>query len=494
MIAQSGLERTMRILGASWRYASTAGIAGLSTLFILVGGCSLAPPHQPIAPDALMASTYKLDQQAAAKQAAQLDWHQFFGDPRLRELIGIALENNRNLRLTMQRVEEARALYGIQRSAELPHIGAEATDSRARTPADLSVTGHSTTASRYQVAFGLSSWELDFWGRVGNLKEAALESYLATDEARRAVQISLVAQLANAYLVRCELDERLDIAKQTLATREEAYRIMHRRFEVGAASKLDATQAELLLNQARAELAIVQRYREQSHNALTLLTGKPIDDAAQPLSGIEAGFAESVAPGLPSDLLINRPDILAAEHRLKAAHANVGAARAAFFPRITLTGNLGTASASLDGLFGADSKTWSFLPSISLPIFDAGLNQANLDLAEARRHAAVADYELTVQGAFREVADALADRRWLAEQVTVQQATLLVQTERARLSNLRYQSGAAAYLQVLDAERDRFAAEQALVQTRRALLASTVNLYAALGGGGPSEFRGNNNE
>jgi multidrug efflux system outer membrane protein len=225
------------------------------------------------------------------------------------------------------------------------------------------------------------------------------------------------------------------------------------------------------------------RQRDQNLNALTLLVGAPIIFETQTLSMIEPGFVQEISAGLPSDLLMNRPDILAAEHRLKAANANIGAARAAFFPRIMLTGNLGTASIALSGLFGADSGIWSFAPSITLPIFDGGRNRANLDVSEARRNLAVADYERTIQVAFREVADALADRRRLAEQVAAQQATLTAQTERTRLAGLRYQNGAAPYLEVLDAERDRFSAEQALVQLRRALLTSSVNLYAALGGG-----------
>lgn len=415
----------------------------------------------------------------------KLGWSQFFGDARLLELLTLAMENNRSPRVAMQRVEEARAVYGIQRADQLPSISAGAMGSRSRVPADLSITGRPLISSQYQATLNLSTWELDFWGRVRNLKDAALESYLASEEARRAVQISLMAQVANSYLLERELDERLATARQALSSRGESYRIMKRRYEVGSASKLDATQSEILLNQTRSELTILERQREQNHNALTLLAGIPLAIQSRPLSQIETGFVHDIAPGLPSDLLLNRPDVLAAEHRLKASHANIGAARAAFFPRIVLTGSLRSASSELEGVFGAGSGVWSFIPSLSIPIFDAGRNQANLDLTEARRNVAVADYEQTVQGAFREVADALADRRWIARQVAVQQATVATQIERPRLAHLRYQSGAASYLEVLDAERDRFAAEQALVQTRRALLASAVNLYAALGGGVP---------
>lgn len=446
-------------------------------------GCTtLAPGHErPIPP---LAAAFPNADTTKPSTIPAPGWTQFFGDERLRTLIATAVGHNRDLLRAAHRVEEARALYGIQRADQLPTIGAAASASRSRTPADLSFTGGAVVSSQYQATLALSSWELDFWGRVASLGEAALETYLASEEARRAVLVSLVAQVANSYLYQCELDERLAIARQTLASREESYRIANRRHQVGAASKLDASQAEILLNQARAELTVLRRLRAQNNNALTLLAGMPLGDGdAVPLSRVEAGFLRDIAPGLPSDLLLGRPDVRGAEHRLKAANASIGAARAAFFPRIALTGSLGSASAELDGLFDPGSRAWNFLPSLSLPLFDGGRNRANLDLAEARRNIAVADYERTVQGAFREVADALAERRWLGEQLATQRATLAAQNERARLARLRYDNGAAAYLEVLDAERDRFAAEQALVQTRRALLASGVSLYAALGGG-----------
>ncbi|MDD5366653.1 MAG: efflux transporter outer membrane subunit [Gallionellaceae bacterium] len=463
---------------------SVRRLAGNAALLIALSGCSLIEPY--VRPTPPVAERFENANVAATQESpavAPIAWNQFFGDPGLCGLLAQAEANNRGLRIAMQRVAEARALYGIQRAEQLPGIGLGAYGSRGRVPADLSITGRSYVAAQYQATLNLSAWELDFWGRVRNLKDAALEAYLASDEARRAVQVALVAQVANTYLAERELDERVAIARRTVATREEAHRILARRYEVGSASRLDAAQAEILLNQARAELTVLARLREQNHNALVLLVGTPLAPAERPLSQVEAGFVRELATGLTSNVLHDRPDVLAAEHRLKAAHANIGAARAAFFPRITLTAGLGSASAELEGLFGSGSQVWSFLPSLSLPIFDAGRTRANLDLAEVRRNAAVADYEQVIQGAFREVADALAERRWLAEQIDVQRASLAAQTERARLADLRYRNGAASYLEVLDAERDRFAAEQALVQTRRALLASAVNLYAALGGG-----------
>jgi len=454
-----------------------------------LAGCSMAPSYErPSSPTAEVYPKGDGKTTEAVLGVRQLGWRGFFNDARLRELIAQALLNNRDLRIAMERVKEARGLYGIQRADQLPNISGDAMAARARVPSDLSPTGRSITSGEYTATLNLSAWELDFWGRVRNLTEAALESYLATEEAQRAVVISLIEEVANAYLRERELDERVDIAQQTLATREESYRITKRRYEMGTASKLDAVEAETLLNQARADLPLLQRQRDQNHNALTLLVGVPVvSGGTEPLSRIEPGFVREISAGLPSDLLLNRPDILAAEHRLKAANANIGAARAAFFPRIVLTGGLGTASAELSGLFGAGSGFWSFAPSLTLPIFQGGRNLANLDVSEARRNLAVAEYERTIQVAFREVADALADRHWLAEQVAAQQATVAAQVERARLAGLRYERGVAPYLEFLDAERDRFVAEQALVQARRLLLSSSVTLYAALGGGTGTE-------
>jgi len=454
-------------------------------LLSVFAGCSLAPVYErPVLPTA---ETYPGGHGAAAQQAgptvARPGWRDYFTDEILRECIALALENNRDLRIAIQRVEEARSAYGIRRADQFPNVGAGAAAERSRVPRDLSFTGQPYTSNQYRATLNLSAWELDFWGRVRSLSEAALESFLATAEARRAVEISLVAEVANSYLLERELDELIDIAQATLASRKESYRIMSRRHEVGAGSKLDAVQASTLYSQAQAELAGLERRRELNRNALTLLIGAPVELDSRSLSRVEPGFVRDIPVGLPSDLLLSRPDVIAAEHRLRSAHANIGAARAAFFPRIALTGSVGTASDELSGLFGSGNRVWSFGPSLTVPIFDAGRNRANLDLSEARRNIAVAEYERTIQTAFREVADALADRRWLAEQLVAQQETFAAQKERARLAELRYRSGAAPYLEVLDAERSRFQAEQGLVQARRLLLSSSVNLYAALGGG-----------
>jgi len=452
-------------------------------VFAALSACSLAPTYER--PELSTASMYPTTAAAGASAGLQAPlplWPDFFGDADLKHLIGRALDNNRDLRIALYRVGEARALYGIQRAEQFPATSAQALGSRARVPADLSLTGQPVISSEYQVTFGVSAWELDLWGRVRNLKEAALQSYFASEEARRAVELTLIAQVANSYLLGRELDERIGLAERTVKTREESLRIARRRYEVGSAGRLDAVQAETLLNQARSELTILLRLRDLNSNALTLLVGEPIAFQARTLTAVEPDFLPAVSPGLPSDLLMNRPDVLAAERRLKAASANIGAARAAFFPRISLTAGVGTASSELNNLFGAGSGVWSLTPSLVQPLFDGGRNRATLELSEARKESAVADYERTVQAAFRDVANALVERQWLGEQVRAQQATLAAQNERARLANLRYRNGAAPYLEVLDAERDRFNVEQALVQTRRALLASGVDLYAALGG------------
>ncbi|WP_198420144.1 efflux transporter outer membrane subunit [Geomonas ferrireducens] len=456
-------------------------LAAIVTAAALVG-CSLKPAYQrPALP---VPQQYPGVSDRVAAAGAPASWSVFFTDPELKHLLFLAHGNNRDLRVARAKVEEARALYGIRRADLLPAISAGAGLERSRTPADLSVTGGAMITDVFSAGLFLAAWELDFWGRLRDLKEGALETYLATEEARRAVQVSLTAQVAQSYLQERELAERVSLAEATIASREESWRIARRRYEVGSASKLDAVQAETLLNQARAELSALKRLRALNLNALGLLVGGEVHLDPLPLSTVEEGFLAEIPSGLPSELLLYRPDVIAAEHELKSANAAIGAARAAFFPAIALTGNFGTASSALSGLFTSGSGAWSFAPAISVPIFQGGRNVANLEFARAREKEAVAQYERVVQRAFREVADALAQRRWLAEQVQAQRTTLAAQTERTRLARLRYDTGAAPYLEVLDAERDRFAAQQALVQTRRAILAAGVDLYAALGGGG----------
>jgi multidrug efflux system outer membrane protein len=426
--------------------------------------------------------------------AADTGWRDYFNEPRLQNLIAQALENNRDLRIAVLRVDEARAAYGITRAERWPTVSAQAGMDRSRTPASLSPVGQRQIGNEYQMALGVTSWEIDFWGRLRSLQHAALESFLATDETRRAVTISLIAQVALSDLGLRELDERIALARRTIDSRQESFRIFSRRVEVGSTSRLDLLQVQTLLTQAQALGAQLEQTRAEQLQALTFLVGAPLE--LPPVGQLldEGPVLQDLPPGLPSDLLTQRPDIIAAEHQLKATHANIGAARAAFFPRVALTTSLGTASAELDGLFGAGSRTWSLSPSISLPLFDGGRRRSILSQTQVRRELAVANYERTVQAAFRDVADALSARRWLDEQVGLARNELTTQTERVRLSRMRYDSGATTFLEVLDAERDLLNAGQQLVQTRRALLANRVGLYAALGGGAmdfvPANVRG----
>jgi multidrug efflux system outer membrane protein len=470
-------------------YRRPCGLISLCQLAgaLVMAGCSLAPPD--VAPPLPVSSAYPADtwiQTSATSEgrtAAETPWRDYFADPSLRVLIAQALGNNRDLKSAVLRVAEDQAAYGIRRADQFPTTAVGIDGSRARIPADLSPTGRAQIGSQYQVGVGLAVWELDFWGRVRNLKDAALETYLATDEARRAITVSLVTQVADGYLALRELDERIVLARQTIASREESLRIFNRRFEVGAIARMDLVQVETLLHQAQTLAAQLEQARAAQAHALALLVGSPLPSLPKDTPFDDGAVLHDLHVGLPSALLLQRPDIIAAEHQLRAAHANIGAARAAFFPRITLTSSVGTASTALDGLFDSGSRAWRFLPSLSLPIFDGGRNRASLSLAEARRDLTVVNYEKTVQTAFREVADALSARHWLTEQVRISQATLVAQSERARLAKLRYDNGSAPYFEVLDAQRDLLAVEQQLVQTRRALLSSRVSLYAALGGG-----------
>jgi outer membrane protein, multidrug efflux system len=444
-------------------------------------GCSLAPKYER--PDAPVSTAYPAEPGQATGNAAALGWREFFPDQRLQTLIAGALDNNRDLRISALRIEEARAQYNIQSADLLPTLNASAVGLRGRTPASLSLGGNSTVNSSYQVGLSLASFELDFFGRVRSLNDAALAQYLATEEASLAVRITLVAEVAKAYLAERSFAEQYDLARKTMESRESAYKIAKQRFDVGASSALDLRQNEVLVQSARVSLLTLARQRAQATNALTLLVGKPLSDLPAEQSLSAQNIVTDIPAGLPSDLLVRRPDIRAAEQRLKAANANIGAARAAFFPRISLTAGVGTASNALSGLFDAGSRSWSFAPQLLLPIFDAGRNSATLSLAEVRNNVAVTDYERTIQIAFREVADALAARATLDEQIDAQRAVQEAQAERLKLADLRYQNGIAGSLEVLDAQRELFSAQQALIQARLLRLTNAIDLYRSLGGG-----------
>jgi multidrug efflux system outer membrane protein len=454
-----------------------------------ISGCSMAPRF--VRPDAPVASTYPTQpatEKAGGSAAAQLPasetgWRNFFPDPRLQALIGMALANNRDLRTAALRIEQARAQYNIQSADLLPNLDAVATGSRGRTPASVSPTGASVVSSNYQVGLSLASFELDFFGRVHSLSDAALASYFATEEAQRAAQISVVAEVAKAYLAERAYDEQLALAQRTLESRSNGYALSRQRFEVGASSALDLRQDEALLQSARVAQLTLARQRAQAWNALTLLVGQALTDLPPAPMVSQERIVTDIPAGLPSDLLTRRPDIRSAEQSLRAANANIGAARAAFFPRISLTAGIGTASSQLSGLFDAGSRAWSFAPQMVVPIFEAGRNSANLMLAEVGKKIEIANYEKTIQAAFREVADALVARDLLEQQIEAQNAVRNAQAERLKLAEARYQNGVASSLDVLDAQRELFSAEQDLVQTRLLRLTNAVDLYSALGGG-----------
>ncbi len=452
-------------------------------LAVLLAGCSLTPDYQrPEAP--VVAQWPQAAQDDGARQANALEWRSYFSDPRLQALIATALDYNRDMRIAVARVEEARAQFGIVRADRFPGVDAAASGTSARTPGDLSSSGNAVISRRYDVGLSLLSFELDFWGRVKSLNQAALAGYLASEEAQRALRLSLIADVANAYLTLLEMDERTALARETLETRAETRMMVGHRRDVGLAGDLDFLAADGALESARAELASLERQRAAAANALDLLVGQQ-PAALPPGRTLSAqGIVPDLATGLPAEVLLTRPDVLAAEQNLIAANANIGAARAAFLPRISLTAGLGTASNALSGLFESGSGAWNFQPVLRLPLFDAGRAAAATDLAEARKVIAVAQYEKTIQQAFREVADLLAARTHLAGQLQAQQAAEKAQSERLRLAEARYKAGISSYLEVLDAQRESYAAQQGTLQTRRAWLAAAAQLYKALGGGG----------
>ncbi|PZO90503.1 MAG: RND transporter [Sphingomonas sanxanigenens] len=458
----------------------TRKVAILLAGTLLLAGCSFAPPHvrpaQPV-PQAYPGNA------AQGSSIAHIGWSDFFRDDQLRALISAALKNNRDIRIATARVAEARAAWRIEGSALYPELNAVGAGTRGRSMINLPGLGAQAYDVKQVTAQLSASWEIDFWGRLRNLNDAARNQYLATEEARRAVATDLIAQVANGYLLEREYEEREEIARRTITSREESLRILRRRYEVGSGSKLEMTQAQALLSQAQTVLQGLEQDRETNRNELALLVGQPVE--IRPGSLGLAGSAPQIdlPAGLPSELLVYRPDIVAAEYRLRAADANIGAARAAFFPNISLTAALGTISPGLAGLFGDGSRSWSFTPTIAQPLFNAGRLSANLDVARARQVAAIADYEKTVQSAFRDVSDALVQRRQLALRIETTRTMIETLRERTRLAQLRFEYGRSAYLEVLDAQRDLFDTEQALVQLRRAHLAAAIALYAALGGG-----------
>lgn len=453
---------------------------------VLLAGCTMAPNYErPASPVADNFPAYGATATVAGTtSAADIGWREFFTDPRLQKLIEVSLQNNRDFRVASLRVEQARAQYRIQRAALLPTLNANGNGSRTRTPGDLNSSGQSILSDQFAANVGATAYELDIFGRVQSLKDRALETYLSTDAVARSTQLSLVAQVATQYLTVIQFDELYTISKQTLEAVSSSYDLRQRSYDIGTLSELDLRTSEIQVQTARVNLANYERLRKQAINTLVVLVGSdlPVDlPESRKLS--DQQIVSDLPAGVPSDLLQRRPDILAAEHTLKAANASIGAARAAFFPRITLTGSFGTASNELSGLFKNGSEAWAFAPSISVPLFAGGSNKANLDATKVGKLIEVANYEKSIQTAFREVSDALVARSTYNDQIEAQEALVNAQQRRFDISDTRYKNGVDNYLSVLLAQQDLFNAQQNLVLARFSRLANLINLYKALGGG-----------
>ena len=467
-----------------------------ATVTALIGACTLEPNyHRPAAPvPALEGGT----QGGAA--ATDIGWREFFPDPQLQQLIALALANNRDLRVAALNVESAQAQYRIQRAELFPTVNASAVEQVERLPPGvLGATGAGGAVGNsgaslapgtgrvlhfYNVGIGFTNYELDFFGRIRSLNHAALQQYFTNDETRRSAQLTLVAEVGAAYLAVLADQTLLDITRETLKSQTESYELTQRMFSAGTTTELALRQAESTVDTARASLAQYNRQLAQDRDALQLLLGAPIPDGIDVSGGLDRGTAVAeLEEGIPSDVLVKRPDVLAAEHQLLAANARIGAARAAFLPAVTLTGNFGTESTQLSGLFKGDSRAWTFSPQISVPIFAGGANVANLQATKLARDTAIAQYEKAIQTAFREVADALAARGTLDEQLEAQQALVNASSKAYQLADMRFRGGVDSYLSALDAQRTLYSAQQQLQNVRLLRLQNLVTLYKALGGG-----------
>ena len=435
---------------------------------------------------------------AGGATAADTGWREFFPDPQLQQLIALALTNNRDLRVAALNVQSAQAQYRIQRAPLFPTVSASAVEQAEEVPLSVlegefpsgAAAGGSAlptggvTVHTYNVGVGFTNYELDLFGRIRSLSHAALQQYFSSGETRRSVQLTLVAEVATAYLTVLTDQTLLDITRDTLKSQEQSYALTQKMFSGGTTTELALRQAETTVDTARANLAQYNRQLAQDRDALQLLLGAPIPDGIDFSGGLDRGeMVAELEEGIPSDVLVRRPDILAAEHQLMAANAQIGAARAAFLPAITLTGNFGTESPQLSGLFKSGSRAWTFSPQISLPIFAGGANVANLQATKLARDTAVAQYEKAIQTAFREVADALVARGTLDEQLAAQQALVTASAVAYRLADMRYRGGVDSYLSALVAQVSLYGAQQQLQTVRLTRLQNLVTLYKALGGG-----------
>jgi multidrug efflux system outer membrane protein len=455
-----------------------------------MAGCALQPVYRR--PEAPVASTFPAGAAYPASAAGsttlpatEIGWRDFLTDPRLQRLVEIALANNRDLRVAALTVQQVQAQYRIQSASLLPQVGAFADGSASRSPSGSSGGRSGGGGVSHSYSAGVSaSWELDFFGRLQSLKDDALQQYLASAEAKKAFEILLVSQVADQYLTTLAYDELLAVTARTLATAQASYQLTALQLQNGTGTELALRQAQTVVEQATASHAAQVRGRAQAENALVLLIGQPMPadlPAAVPLSS--QTILADIPAGLPSDLLTRRPDVMQAEAMLRGANANIGAARAAFFPSINLTGNLGSASAALGGLFGVGSLAWSFLPSITMPIFQAGRLQANLDVATLQKDINVAQYEKSIQVAFREVADGLAARGTYGDELAALERDSEAQQRSLDLSQMLFKNGVASYLTVLTAQTGLYSAQLSVVSTRLARLTNLVDLYRTLGGG-----------
>lgn len=488
-----------KVSGMARLLAVTAGA-------LLAGGCVMIPDYQR--PQTVHVPDTWPDGPAYPQYAAQTStpptrvpgWREFFTSARLQALIARALDNNPDVRLAALKVERLRAQYQLQQAKRLPQIDASGSytrqsGSRDRTVAAGNRRRGSGAFDYYQVGVGITAYELDLFGRIRSLEQSALQQYLATIQARRSAKLALVAQVANAYLQWIASDAQLALAGKTLEGRERALSLVQKRFDAGIATGLDLRQAQTAYQSARVAHTQLRRSAARSRNALVALVGGGVPETPPEAASLKKPVTIDLPyPGLPSTLLLRRPDVIAAEHELKAANARIGAARAAFFPRITLTGSYGSISPELDGLFESGTSIWSFMPKISIPIFDGGRNQANLEVAQVSKRIEVAEYRKTIRTAFREVADTLAARGTLTEELAARRKLVEAALASYELSRMRYRYGVASYLPVLDAQRTLFEARSALIDTRLARLANKVTLYKVLGGGWRAHARDRSEE
>lgn len=445
----------------------------------LASSCNLIPPLDPVASPVAA----KFPGKTAGEVSADIAWQKFFTDPRLRKLVEVSLANNRDLRIATLNVEQSRAQYAISRSDLFPSVGIAANGERRRGLGAPGQNGSAVTSGSYDVAVGLVSYELDLFGSVRSLNAAALETYFATDAARVAAQISLVAEVANQYLVERALQEQLALSQQTLDGFNVAYDIMKHRFDVGTVSELELSSMEVQRQTAKSDLAAFRQRSQLINNSLVFLAGGSLPASLPNGRTLDQVLVADVRAGVPSDLLYRRPDIRAAEHQLRAANANIGYARAQLFPSISLTATGGTASRSLTGLFANGTASWLFAPQVNIPIFSGGKNLAGLKSVEIAKQTSIASYEKAIQTGFREVADSLANRSGLAEQIAATEALVAAQQKRTDLATARYTKGVDSYFEVLNSTLDLYTARQTLIRLRLARAISSVNLYKALGGG-----------